>query len=411
MSRWPETSEDAGPVYVREKGKLFVIGSQISKSKTRPFGLFSKGFSVELCMNQGDACKQREKPYFFTYTEQGSLRYSAKPLFILTLDLIANNIQHVDSLIGFPEQVAEKLFAAAEVRQKFHAPGSGLASLQKFTEAYGDLMLSSLCLRGRHLLVSEKLEEIMSFQGLRSLDLSHCKLGDEHELIGHFTTDALSSLTELYLKDNCLSDAGIRKMTAPVRVLHRGLGSLTVLDMSDNPGVTDLGVTFLFAFKTLNFLDISGTGIKDAAVKKIEARYGLKHSKDPLLQFDHVNCTTRGWAEQLFDQWESRLAAAIKPKETPKSRAAAQQFYGKEKIIPEKDLDVCAVQNPLTNQPKRLQFYRTTEQKVGLPSGHITGHGSIKRPHKEETQACPTPSSKRPCLSLSEQDWELLNSY
>ncbi|KAG8546731.1 hypothetical protein GDO81_029925 [Engystomops pustulosus] len=294
-------SEDSGPVYVREKGRLSVAGSHCPRVKTPPVRLFSKGFSVELCVRQGDACKPKEKPFVFTYTEQGSLRYSAKSLFTLALDLIADNIQHVDSLLGFPEQVAERLFTAAESRQQFCHPHSGLAALRKFTEAYGDLMLSSLCLRSKYLLVSEKMEEIKSFQGLHVLDLSCCKLGDEHELIAHLSSEAMDSLRELYLKDNCLSDIGVRKMTAPVRVLHRGLGKLSLLDVSCNPGITEKGLSFLLGFKELRFLDISDTGVQDSVFtcKKIQTRTGLVQSKKPLPQFDESSCRTEGWAEQV----------------------------------------------------------------------------------------------------------------
>lgn len=44
----------------------------------------------------------------------------------------------------------------------------------------------------RYLLISEKLEEIKSFRDLMCLDLSCCKLGDEHELLEHLTKEALS---------------------------------------------------------------------------------------------------------------------------------------------------------------------------------------------------------------------------
>lgn len=44
----------------------------------------------------------------------------------------------------------------------------------------------------RYLLISEKLEEIKSFRELTCLDLSYCKLGDEHELLEHLTKEALS---------------------------------------------------------------------------------------------------------------------------------------------------------------------------------------------------------------------------
>ncbi|PIO30979.1 hypothetical protein AB205_0006610 [Aquarana catesbeiana] len=192
-----QNNGDTGPVYVREKGRLFLAGSQPSNVKSCPPRLFSKGFSVELCVKEEDNCKPKEKPFIFTYTEEGSLRYSAKSLFTLALDLIADNIQHVDSLLGFPEQIAERLFTAAESRQQFSKPHSGLVALRKFTEAYGDLMLSSLCLRGKYLLVSEKLEEIKSFRDLCSLDLSCCKLGDDHELLQHITSDTLNRYVDM----------------------------------------------------------------------------------------------------------------------------------------------------------------------------------------------------------------------
>lgn len=151
-----ESHLDTGPIYVRENGKLHVVnqgagGVQNVTPKTRPFRLFSRGFSVELCMNREDdrARRQRTDHFIFTYTKEGNLRYSAKSLFSLVLGYISDNVDHIDSLIGFPEQIAEKLFSAAEARQKFTEPVTGLRALQKFTEAYGSLVLCSLCLRNR----------------------------------------------------------------------------------------------------------------------------------------------------------------------------------------------------------------------------------------------------------------------
>uniref|UniRef100_A0A674HYM0 Uncharacterized protein n=2 Tax=Terrapene triunguis TaxID=2587831 RepID=A0A674HYM0_9SAUR len=151
-----ESLLDTGPIYVRENGHLYMVnqGSGTVKNTTpkpRPFRLFSKGFSVELCMNRDDDSARRERTdhFIFTYTKEGNLRYSAKSLFGLVLGYISDNVDHIDSLIGFPEQIAEKLFSAAEARQKFTEPVTGLRALQKFTEAYGSLVLCSLCLQNR----------------------------------------------------------------------------------------------------------------------------------------------------------------------------------------------------------------------------------------------------------------------
>ncbi|XP_071984091.1 leucine-rich repeat-containing protein 42 isoform X3 [Engystomops pustulosus] len=421
-------NEDSGPVYVREKGRLSVAGSHCPRIKTPPVRLFSKGFSVELCVRQGDACKPKEKPFVFTYTEQGSLRYSAKSLFTLALDLIADNIQHVDSLLGFPEQVAERLFTAAESRQQFCHPHSGLAALRKFTEAYGDLMLSSLCLRGKYLLVSEKMEQIKSFRGLHVLDLSCCKLGDEHELITHLSSEAMDRsgdcgsplpcirfirLRELYLKDNCLSDIGLRKMTAPVRVLRRGLGKLSLLDVSCNPDITEKGLSFLLGFKELRFLDISDTGVQDSVLtcKKIQTRTGLVQSKKPLPQFDESSCRTEGWAEQLFRQWDDLVMSAIKPKKTFPSRTAAQHFYGKDKGTPEAETPML-YETPAA-PTKHLQFYRPEGAPNPPPAVPQPGHYPGKRlmEDKNVSDRGSSQPAKKPRVALTADDWDLLNSY
>eukprot|EP00069_Balaena_mysticetus_P006770 bmy_18831T0 len=445
-----ENHLDPGPVYVRENGQLHMVnlaldGVRSSLQKPRPFRLFPKGFSVELCMNREDDTAQKEKTdhFIFTYTREGNLRYSAKSLFSLVLGFISDNVDHIDSLIGFPEQIAEKLFSAAEARQKFTEPGAGLRALQKFTEAYGSLVLCSLCLRNRYLVISEKLEEIKSFRELTCLDLSCCKLGDEHELLEHLTNEALSSVTQLHLKDNCLSDAGVRKMTAPVRI-------------------TDAGIGYLFSFRKLNCLDISGTGLKDVkAVKhKLQTHIGLVHSKVPLKEFDHSNCKTEGWADQvdvldepfkevrlvqlneadilrvlaetlvtrieaifpdqtmlIVLQWERVTSEAVKPRETSEPGTAAQHFYGK-RARTEAPVK-CLLADAHMNSSEKLQFYK---EKAPDCHGPLLKHEALssqeskkskkrafEEPEKEQSNS--SQSSKQKYMCLAVEDWDLLNSY
>ncbi|KAM9108828.1 leucine-rich repeat-containing protein 42 isoform 2-T2 [Megaptera novaeangliae] len=383
-----ENHLDPGPVYVRENGQLHMVnlaldGVRSSLQKPRPFRLFPKGFSVELCMNREDDTAQKEKTdhFIFTYTREGNLRYSAKSLFSLVLGFISDNVDHIDSLIGFPEQIAEKLFSAAEARQKFTEPGAGLRALQKFTEAYGSLVLCSLCLRNRYLVISEKLEEIKSFRELTCLDLSCCKLGDEHELLEHLTNEALSSVTQLHLKDNCLSDAGVRKMTAPVRVMKRGLENLTLLDLSCNPEITDAGIGYLFSFRKLNCLDISGTGLK------------------------------------IVLQWERVTLEAVKPRETSEPGAAAQHFYGK-RARTEAPVK-CHLADAHMNSSEKLQFYK---EKAPDCHGPLLKHEALssqeskkskkrafEEPEKEQSNSAQSSKQKYVCLAV--EDWDLLNSY
>ncbi|XP_062047366.1 leucine-rich repeat-containing protein 42 isoform X1 [Lepus europaeus] len=421
-----ENHLDPGPIYVRENGQLHMVSLALdnvrsSLQKPRPFRLFSKGFSVELCMNREDDTAQKEKTdhFIFTYTREGNLRYSAKSLFNLVLGFISDNVDHVDSLIGFPEQIAEKLFSAAEARQKFTEPGAGLRALQKFTEAYGSLVLCSLCLRNRYLVISEKLEEIKSFRELTCLDLSCCKLGDDHELLEHLTNEALSSVTQLHLKDNCLSDAGVRKMTAPVRVMKRGLENLTLLDLSCNPEITDAGIGYLFSFRKLNCLDISGTGLKDVkAVKhKLQTHIGLVHSKVPLKEFDHSNCKTEGWADQIVRQWERKTVKSAKTPVAAEPRKAAQYFYSS-RFLTEASLR-CPLEDTYMHSSGKLQFYREkTADSHGPPLKHEAGSTQEAKKSKkrafeesEKEQSSSSQASKQKCVCLTVQDWDLLNSY
>ncbi|XP_009700244.1 PREDICTED: leucine-rich repeat-containing protein 42 isoform X2 [Cariama cristata] len=371
-----ESHWDTGPIYVRENGKLHVVNQgagdiQNVTPKTRPFRLFSRGFSVELCMNREDdsARRQRTDHFIFTYTKEGNLRYSAKSLFSLVLGYISDNVDHIDSLIGFPEQIAEKLFSAAEARQKFTEPVTGLRALQKFTEAYGNLVLCSLCLR--------------------------------------------NSVKRLLLKDNSLSDAGLRRMTAPVRVLKKGLENLLVLDLSCNPKITDVGIGYLLSFKKLNCLDISGTGLKDvnAVIKRIQMQIGLVHSKVPLKEFDHSNCKTEGWAEQTVLQWEQAVMEAIKPQDNLRSRTAALHFYGKTHRIEE--VVKCRLVEAETKASGNLQFYKEKVQNCHLAlKKEVAGSHELKNNKKRalaEQERERTSKQKHLCLTV--EDWDLLNTY
>uniref|UniRef100_A0A8D0H8Y6 Leucine-rich repeat-containing protein 42 n=1 Tax=Sphenodon punctatus TaxID=8508 RepID=A0A8D0H8Y6_SPHPU len=417
----PDSQLDPGPVYVRENGQLYMVnqasgGVKKGALKPRPFRLFSKGFSVELCMNRDDDSARRERTdhFIFTYTKEGNLRYSSKSLFSLVLGYISDNVDHIDSLIGFPEQIAEKLFSAAEARQKFAEPVTGLGALQKFTEAYGSLVLCSLCLRNRYLVISEKLEEIKCFRDLTCLDLSCCKLGDEHELLDHLTKETLSSVTRLLLKDNCLSDAGLRRMTAPVRVVKRGLENLSLLDLSSNPQITDVGIGYLLSFKKLNCLDISGTGLKDikAVVHRIQTQIGLVQSKVPLKEFDHSNCKTEGWEEQTVLQWEHAVMEAIKPQKKLKSRREAQLFYGKRQRVEESVQ--CTLVETDTKAAGNLQFYKEKVQSNHflLSKREASASQELEKKKKrslDKEEEERTAKAKHVCLTMD--DWDLLNSY
>ncbi|XP_030630571.1 leucine-rich repeat-containing protein 42 [Chanos chanos] len=370
---------ECGPVYVREKGELRCVktvncdGAR-QYAGCKPHRLFERDFSVRLCIDstsQATSAKNDDH-IVFTYNKEGSLRYTAKSLFDICLLFIAENVQHVDSLVGFPEQMADRLFATAEEKQKFSDPLIAPKALQVFSEAYGELVLKSLCLRDRGPLVCERLDEIKTFRGLRCLDLFGCRLGDQHDIFKHITSEALNSLVQLSLGGNCLSDRGLQTLTAPVRVMKRGLENLQLLDLSYNQ-ITEKGIGYLTCLPKLKGLDISETNVKlDAGLKELLwNKMGMILSEPPVETFSHSSCKTEGWAEQVINQWE--MKAAELPKKEPKPRTNALHFYGRTKFVREALNSTPTKCGQRVGKTLWIQFLKPEPSLKRKPSEHSSG--------------------------------------
>ncbi|XP_067309149.1 leucine-rich repeat-containing protein 42 [Pseudorasbora parva] len=411
-------SEDCGSVYVREKGELRYVSAE--KNDAPQHRLFTRDFSFQLCIDTlpSSSHTKRRDHFIFTYNKEGSLRYTVKPLFDISLQFIADHIEHVDSLVGFPEQMADKLFSAAEERHKFTEPRTAPRALQVFCEAYGELVLKSLCLRNRYLLISERLEEIRQFQSLECLDLYGCRLGDNHEVFKYITSEALASLVKLFIGSNCLSDAGLQRLTAPVRVMKKGLESLQLLDLSENP-ISEKGLGYLTCFKTLQKLDISRTNVTVNVSLKgfFRKKMRMVLSEAPLKEFGHSDCETEGWAEQVINQWEN--TASEIPKKDFKPRTNALRFYGREKFVRE-TLNSLSGTSATTNKDKFVPIHFNTVDLCGTSSTaeHGTHSSTVAATHKgkkrrlSEEEQSSAPLAKRQSLSaLSAEDLDLLNSY
>ncbi|ROL44646.1 Leucine-rich repeat-containing protein 42 [Anabarilius grahami] len=369
-------SEDCGAVYVREKGELRYVSAD--RNDAPQHRLFTRDFSFQLCIDTLPSAShtKRRDHFIFTYNKEGSLRYTVKSLFDISLQFIADHIEHVDSLVGFPEQMADKLFSAAEERHKFTEPHTAPRALQVFCEAYGELVLKSLCLRNR-------LEEIRQFQSLECLDLYGCRLGDNHEVFKYITSEALASLVKLFIGANCLSDAGLQRLTAPVRVMKKGLESLQLLDLSG-----------FFRKKMRMVL-----------------------SETPLKEFGHSDCNTEGWAEQVINQWE--ITASEVPKKYSKPRTNALRFYGREKFVRE-TLNSMSGTSDTTNKDKVVPIHFYTVDLCGTSSTaeHSTHSSTVAAVHKgtkrrlsEEEQSSAPLAKCQSLPALSAEDLDLLNSY
>lgn len=113
---------------------------------------------------------------------------TVKSLMELCVIFVANNLHFVDSFLGFPDIIGERIFTTALSLDKFSANNSRLeANVSPFSAAYGSIVIDSLSLSGQHLVINNHLETICLFTDLSKLDLSCCGLGDDHELLQHFS--------------------------------------------------------------------------------------------------------------------------------------------------------------------------------------------------------------------------------
>lgn len=406
---------DNETVFVRERGKLRCV-SDIVLAQPKP---------VTSCRRTNPFVPRKEH-FVFTYNAEGSLRYTSKSLFDITLLFVADNIHHVDSLVGFPEQIGDKLFAAAEENRVFLNTDISPQALKLFSDAYGQMVLGSLCLRNRFPLLHERIDEIKTFHSLKSLDLFGCRLGDDHEIFQHLTTSSLASnLIQLFIGGNSLSDVGLQRLTAPIRMMKKGLDCLQFLDISHNP-ISDRALRYLTCLPKLEQLDVSGTSVKLGTGLKTTIRklLGLSYSEKPLDTFDHSKCKTEGWAEQVINQWETNSAQMPKQRKIEESRTSALHFFGRQKFL--KKVLKAAPQACENEEAKgeRLHFCRPAANspipekqvphKTKSHQAEPCWHNIKKRQHESEgcDSSCPSPPTKRLSASaLTSEDTDLLNSY
>lgn len=407
-----DSDMDSRTIYVREKGSLRRV-SDIVLAQPKP---------ASSCRRTNPFVLRKEH-FIFTYNPEGSLRYTSKSLFDITLLFVADNIHHVDSLVGFPEQVGDRLFAAAEENRIFLNPDVSSKAMQLFSDAYGELVLRSLCLRNRFPLFHEKIREIKLFHGLKSLDLFGCRVGDEHEIFQHLTSSTMASLEQLFIGGNSLSDVGMQRLTAPIRMLKKGLECLRSLDISYNP-ISERAFRYLTCLPKLEQLDVSGTGMKlGPGLKRcIWDLLGLIHSEKPLDTFDHSKCKTEGWAEQVVNQWETNGTQMPMPKKIEESRTSALRFFGRQKFVrdilnaapvvydkgDEANKETLHFHKPSANNfPQDTQHASTTchQGKTYLRNSRKRQHQSKKCDSGQES-----PPTKR-SSALTVEDLDLLNSY
>uniref|UniRef100_A0A1A8FJV5 Leucine rich repeat containing 42 n=1 Tax=Nothobranchius korthausae TaxID=1143690 RepID=A0A1A8FJV5_9TELE len=407
-------------VYVRERGSL----RRMTLSWHNQSIILAQPKPATSCRRTNPLVLRKEH-FIFTYNEEGSLRYTTKSLFDITLLFVANNIQHVDSLVGFPEQIGDKLFAAAEENRVFLNPDVSPKALKLFTDAYGEIVLGSLCLRNRFPLLHERIDEIKMFHSLKSLDLFGCRLGDHHEIFQHLTSTPLANLIQLFIGGNHLSDVALQRLTLPLRMMQKKLDCLQLLDISYNP-ISERALRYLKCFPKLLKLDASATNMKlDAGLRTtVWNLLGLIHSDRPLETFDHSGCKTEGWAEQVVNQWETSGLQVPKQKRVEESRASALRFFGRQRFIRDAMNTAPLTGEHLTeSNAEKLHFCKpvtndfTKETPVPSARNHQVTSSCCNvnkrkgKSSKDGTSHLSPPSKRSVSSGFTEEDLDLLSSY
>ncbi|GFO39094.1 leucine rich repeat containing 42 [Plakobranchus ocellatus] len=251
-----------------------------------------------------------------------------EPLFVQCLNFICENLKCLDSLIGFPESIGQKIFSAAFYCQH-HPSHKGTLSktkagddfrntLQVFFLAYGSCgILQSLSVRDDPLFLSDTIDDCWwLYQFVSHLDLAFCGLGDNHDILP-LLLGSTNHLQTLILKGNSLSDEGVRKLTLKQRMFIGKASTLEVLDLSENVGVTVKSLRFSKCLINLVVLNASLTGISTETWRRQDSVNRWR-----ILPRDYesstgcgcirswLNVVTSGWGARAVQMWRDQCVQA-----------------------------------------------------------------------------------------------------
>ncbi|XP_078657304.1 leucine-rich repeat-containing protein 42-like [Branchiostoma floridae x Branchiostoma belcheri] len=339
---------ETGPFYVRHRDGTM-------RSRGRPaHGMGPPGKRPRL-ESPGAELDQRS-------SNASGVNGAPRKLFSLCLDFVAENIHLVDSLVDFPEMVGHQLFKAVQDAGRFQVPDDAARTLGLFCEAYGSLVLSSLTARGQVLPLNDYLQPgIQYMTALQQLDLSNCGLGDEHGILGEISQ--MSSLIQLSLQGNFLSQRGVQRVTLPYKMFGRGPAGMEVFNLADNAELSDKVVGCLVPFKRLRAVNLSNTSLTKSGIKKL-CDQGWAEWTDTLPEFSEDNAISNiGWAQKVVEDWfqpaktQNSCVPTTADDESQSDRRSLslRKFY--RKTLPPK-------QKHLKNQNRRLQGHLHLYRKV-----------------------------------------------
>jgi hypothetical protein len=187
-------------------------------------------------------------------------------LFDMCMSFIADNLNLVESLIGFPSLIGELIFEASLKLDKFN---SNILSeetvklfLRLFAEAYPDEFCSSLNLSNRGEAMLTFLQPIISISSVKFLNLSNChlkKLNDKVNL-SQLLESSSGSLQFLDISKNDLDVEFLRLFTLKHRLKLTNFTKLESINLAYNAQLNISNLEFLCTltkYPNLNEITIS----------------------------------------------------------------------------------------------------------------------------------------------------------
>ena len=107
-------------------------------------------------------------------------------LFDLCLVYVSTNIQNIESFVGFPDMIGEKILAAVQNRKilQTFADHDCASVLRLFDEAYHSSLLDELSVKNLAVL-DQHIKSFSAFCHITKLDVTGCTLGDNHDYLLH----------------------------------------------------------------------------------------------------------------------------------------------------------------------------------------------------------------------------------
>ena len=258
-----------------------------------------------------------------TYFPAGS---GVPSLYSQCLELLSCCTHLFESLIGFPQGIAQEILVRAEDKLLTDCHET-LQTIELYQEAYPDEFLPNVSLVNSLSLINNYEACLPGLlRNVVRLEMSESDIDDDHDILDVILD--ISSLKELSLSGNLLTDRGMKRLVLPaLSRQNTKMANLSLLDVS---------------FNRLDHKAISRTKLLPRIVSIIvgetdfqypETLFQPSFVKRGCLRFSSIS--TSGFGSSLLGKWSEEIEKMFK-KKTSKS---SSNFYTRKNVLSVPSLD------------------------------------------------------------------------